>query len=904
MWTAGTDDATGAPLAYLGDTESDVVVGSTTPQDSEFFINVNNWGSVVIGNPQQLINPAHFCGDGICQNQGPAPFDENNITCDQDCAPFVSAVSMTTHTTSADFVWNVDEEVSESYIEYGETDSYGLKTLPSIENQGPGILSETISGLIENTTYHYTIYSIDQWGNYSYTSDDTFIAIETVPSDPCGDGFCDSGNGETCATCNEDCVGKTGIFGGCATPSDRCCADTQCRECCNSANCSGLNGFCCVADGYQCNECCQKSDCDFNVNGSLCCANFSCDDDCSKYGGEIIPHPVQVSLPLACLEEEANPKGTPSGKEEKNLVSTGRVMGQKTSKLSSSLLIPDVKAATEWFKNIIPVAQAAQPIDAPWVTTNPRKLTIYGGVATIINGDANGTLALEVGRYTYWNPSASGMGITSSGDLHLFARDTVNEVTQFLWLDDETGDLSAPGKLYIGKQSSHAGDLSIWRDGSCVARSDGAGGCRAITNFETANKVLTLNYEDATGNGPDFAGGVATSGKFYAGFIPDAAAATNNDTLMVKNNIVGGTSVYAEQNNAGYAGWFAGKVRMNDTTTSPYSVNALEVHSQGSRDGVGAGSTDSTIRAALYAEGGTQTRGNAIWGDVVTYNGDNPAGDLYAGKFTCTGPFDYGPRCWAAQFSGRVSIVRPENWNFNEGDQFSDPSRIALSVRNEINKSPIGIKVEIPDNDYFYGSGPKEITGLKIDMGNPQTVATGGSGEQADFSYALYAKASTLHSGAINRYAGYFEGDVKITGHQIHEHWSFDNTDADNWAMVPAEIYNYRREIVSNGILCINGKDPHSHDILPPQSGQPAFCCKINHLEGCTSFNSVCIIGCMDHTHEDMNWGNNNCRLSTRIDMSSLNKGEVMATGFHPTTHVCQNYISDANGLGKVTIWR
>jgi hypothetical protein len=116
-------------------------------------------------------------------------------------------------------------------------------------------------------------------------------------SDPCGDGFCDSGAGEDCVTCAADCEIETS---GAVCGNGICeAADGEdCVTC--AADCNGLqkgkpsNRFCCgfggeapngcgatacTEGGYQCTETPAGG------GGSYCCAaqevcGSGIDDDC------------------------------------------------------------------------------------------------------------------------------------------------------------------------------------------------------------------------------------------------------------------------------------------------------------------------------------------------------------------------------------------------------------------------------------------------------------------------------------------------------------------------------------------------------------------------------------------------------------------------------------------------
>lgn len=85
--------------------------------------------------------------------------------------PVISSVQAGSITgSSATITWTTDE-LSDSEVEYGLTTSYGsLETDPSDVNNH----SVTLTGLSENTTYHYRVSSTDPSGNTSVSGDYTF----------------------------------------------------------------------------------------------------------------------------------------------------------------------------------------------------------------------------------------------------------------------------------------------------------------------------------------------------------------------------------------------------------------------------------------------------------------------------------------------------------------------------------------------------------------------------------------------------------------------------------------------------------------------------------------------------------------------------------------------------------
>lgn len=87
--------------------------------------------------------------------------------------------------TSATIKWSTDEGAT-SQVEYGTTTSYGSTTAvdPGIVNQH----SVPLTGLTEDTVYHYRVRSIDRYGNESISGDYTFqtailLTIQPGPAD-------------------------------------------------------------------------------------------------------------------------------------------------------------------------------------------------------------------------------------------------------------------------------------------------------------------------------------------------------------------------------------------------------------------------------------------------------------------------------------------------------------------------------------------------------------------------------------------------------------------------------------------------------------------------------------------------------------------------------------------------
>ncbi|MFH1366940.1 MAG: hypothetical protein ABIH38_03030 [Patescibacteria group bacterium] len=397
-----------------------------------------------------------------------------------------------------------------------------------------------------------------------------------------------------------------------------------------------------------------------------------------------------------------------------------------TALLSPSLLDNQVKDKTDWFTNIIPVANAAIPFDA----LNNRKLTLYAGVASVINGDASDTYVLEMGKF--FKPVkfpwiANGLGLYSSGSLILGSKTSASE--NFIQLDSNTGTTYFPGQIYTGMQGAgRYGDLHIYREGVCNSN-----GCRALVNLNS-NGLLTLNYNN------DFSHGVYTPGKFYVGFTPDSLTAENFDSLMVKNTSAG-SAIYAENSSTGYAGNFSGKVSASQyciagaNCISSWPSGSGGVVSNGAVNWVTKFSPDgNTLANSIIYETGSKigigqnsptakfvvnnpttalkvgSSGDAIYAYA---NSDNAAlvgeqgGEGYGGYFSTKG--DREPLADPAKYSSAVRAIL-------DVDTGSAKQATGYAVRAEVYNSPI-------DNPgpfyagYFKCGGPSDLENY-LDTGN------------------------------------------------------------------------------------------------------------------------------------------------------------------------------------------
>ncbi|MFH1228281.1 MAG: hypothetical protein V1701_10320, partial [Planctomycetota bacterium] len=534
-WPSGTGGSAywnlGAYNLYPNEKTYNLVVGGTSGADADTSLYVNTaTDSLIIGQPSNLILPPTdcqlTCGDGACNNGEtgdkafsactPVPPALPGPYCDADCATVFILAPLAKDITqnSARISWRC-KETHWAKVAYGKTLNYEL----GAQSAGPagafGILDTTLAGLDAATTYFFKVTIWDEV-DATYIGD-TRVAtgsFVTAAGDgsSCPNGTCEAGLGETCATCHADC--------GCG--KDNVCCNQVCHpgECCDSADC-GPRQYCCD------DSLCHDEKCDIDVITA-----------------------ADKTYPLASRTKADNLV------PEKN---QGLVLGA-VSRLSQSLLVPQANAQTELFKNIIPVAEAAAPFD----TLQNRRLTAYGGVISIINGDASANQAMEIGKYVAANQA---MGIYSTGGLNL----VTNSNKEFI--HTANGDLIVPNTLTLGANAASSGDFIMKRGGSCKTFN---GNCRALVNpavVPAENNYLIMNYAN------DFSGGVVTPGKLYVGFMPGSGpTVTGSDTLQVKNGSPNNSAIYAEQANAsGYAGYFSGRVYAGKlgigTTSMPFRLN-------------------------------------------------------------------------------------------------------------------------------------------------------------------------------------------------------------------------------------------------------------------------------------------------------------------------------------------
>jgi hypothetical protein len=100
-------------------------------------------------------------------------------------APLIDNVTLSSSKgISATVTWRTDE-ISDSQVEYGTTESYGNNT--TLDNAMATLHSRTLMGLIPNTMYHYRVKSRDSSGNLASSRDYTFeTLVATSPPEITG----------------------------------------------------------------------------------------------------------------------------------------------------------------------------------------------------------------------------------------------------------------------------------------------------------------------------------------------------------------------------------------------------------------------------------------------------------------------------------------------------------------------------------------------------------------------------------------------------------------------------------------------------------------------------------------------------------------------------------------------
>lgn len=91
-------------------------------------------------------------------------------------APTISAISVLAADTNATITWSTNEPAS-SQVEYGLTTSYGSLWTDSLFRTDHSV---NVSGLTQDTTYHFRILATDASGNSAQSADTTFTTMDVV----------------------------------------------------------------------------------------------------------------------------------------------------------------------------------------------------------------------------------------------------------------------------------------------------------------------------------------------------------------------------------------------------------------------------------------------------------------------------------------------------------------------------------------------------------------------------------------------------------------------------------------------------------------------------------------------------------------------------------------------------
>jgi chitodextrinase len=162
-WTASTDNigVTGYNIIRNGSQ-----VGTTT--------NTSFTDSSVLPNTSYIYTVTAFDAAG---NLSPASNSASVTTPADTVPPVLSGISASNiSSASATISWATDKP-STSQVNYGTTASYGAQTV--LNSMLMTSHSQTLSGLIASTTYHYQVASTDSSGNTATSGDLTFVTPAT-----------------------------------------------------------------------------------------------------------------------------------------------------------------------------------------------------------------------------------------------------------------------------------------------------------------------------------------------------------------------------------------------------------------------------------------------------------------------------------------------------------------------------------------------------------------------------------------------------------------------------------------------------------------------------------------------------------------------------------------------------
>jgi hypothetical protein len=176
--TSSNITSTGATIGWITNiaTDSQVDYGTTASYGNSTPLN-----ATMVTSHQQIL-PGLAAGtlyhyrvkskDGSGNTAVSSDFTFSTVALGDTTPPIVSAVAVSNVTNSAATIRWTTNEASNSQIEYGTTTAYGSRT--TLNTNLVTSHSQTLSGLLRNTTYHYRVVSTDAAGNTSKSGDFSF----------------------------------------------------------------------------------------------------------------------------------------------------------------------------------------------------------------------------------------------------------------------------------------------------------------------------------------------------------------------------------------------------------------------------------------------------------------------------------------------------------------------------------------------------------------------------------------------------------------------------------------------------------------------------------------------------------------------------------------------------------
>ena len=195
---SNTDNITGVPNPTF------TVGGCTNGNSVNFFADITGLGTVACVGQNATITvatPNYFTDMvngtyAITATQSYSGRDSSSsnplITTVRTTGPVISQVAPNSLLANSAIIWWNTDVLANSKIEYGLITNYGN----SVQDLSSYIMENhalSISGLSPNTLYHYRVISVDQAGNTSTSTDQTFETVVSAPSKPTLTAETDSG---------------------------------------------------------------------------------------------------------------------------------------------------------------------------------------------------------------------------------------------------------------------------------------------------------------------------------------------------------------------------------------------------------------------------------------------------------------------------------------------------------------------------------------------------------------------------------------------------------------------------------------------------------------------------------------------------------------------------------------